>query len=117
MTIYLDVAKEFYKRPAARYKVDGKYSGEEFREDILTKKIQEAINNNQQLEIDFSGVTMAGSSFLDEAFGGIVRSKKISSKSLLRMLIIKTKKESWKFEIIKYIEDAGKSKDEQKRND
>lgn len=107
MSVYLNVARDFYKRPAARNIVDGEYSGELFR-DILKQKIDEALSKNEKLEVDFSEVTMAGSSFLDEAFGGMVRQKKITADDFINLLIIKTKKDSWRVEILSYIRDAGK---------
>lgn len=68
----INVATDFYKRPAGRFKKDGSYSGEAFRDDVLTPKLK-ALSENERLIIDFSEVSMSASSFLEEAFGGLVR--------------------------------------------
>ena len=68
----LNVATEFYRRPLGRDRSQGTYTGEAFRDDVLIKKIN-SLAPNEKLYIDFTGVTMSGSSFLEEAFGGLVR--------------------------------------------
>ncbi|MBE0456195.1 MAG: STAS-like domain-containing protein [Pseudoalteromonas prydzensis] len=68
--IVIDVAKEFSKTPFGRYKTDSQYSAEEFREKLLLPKL----NNGDSITIDFSRISLGvGSSFLEEAFGGLVR--------------------------------------------
>lgn len=68
----INVATDFYKRPAGRYRKDGSYSGEVFRDDFLKPKLGN-LSENEKLIIDFSEVSMSASSFLEEAFGGLVR--------------------------------------------
>jgi STAS-like domain of unknown function (DUF4325) len=65
----IKVAEEFSRYPAGRYKADGPFSGEKFREEYL-RPILEA-NTTATIELD--GVRGYGSSFLEEAFGGLVR--------------------------------------------
>ncbi|MBV4368166.1 MULTISPECIES: STAS-like domain-containing protein [Erwiniaceae] len=60
--------KKFSKYPGPRYKKLGDYSGEEFRDDILAPALKEG-----DVAVDFDGVYGYGSSFLEEAFGGLVR--------------------------------------------
>jgi len=63
------IARDFTRYPAGRYHSDGPYSGEAFRESYL-KPILEA---NEKAIIVFDGAMGYGSSFLEEAFAGLVR--------------------------------------------
>jgi len=88
----IHVAHDFYPRPSGRYLKDGQYTGEAFRKRLLVPKLQEIQKSGFKTEliIDFSDVTMAGSSFLEEAFGGLVRTKLFSKDFLNRVLVIKS---------------------------
>lgn len=90
----IHVANDFYPRPSGRYEKDGKYTGEAFRENFLMPALDSIQNydKNSTLIVDFSDVTMAGSSFLEEAFGGLVRSRKYTKDFLKRVLVIKSPK-------------------------
>lgn len=66
-TIHL--AQEFSPCPAGRFSSDGPYPGAAFRDIFLLPAIQ----SNEKVVVDFAGTEMAGSSFLEEAFGGLVR--------------------------------------------
>lgn len=61
--------KNFSVTPGARYRHLGKASGEEFRDDVLVPRLQQ----DPELIVNLDGVRGYGSSFLDEAFGGLVR--------------------------------------------
>ena len=65
----INVAKDFSRYPAGRYKSDGPASGEEFRENFLMP----ALKSKKSLTIELDGTRGYGSSFLEEAFGGAVR--------------------------------------------
>jgi len=104
--MYINIAKEFYKRPAGREKNEGNYTGQHFREQILTRKMKEAVNQHEILIVDFEGTTMMGSSFLEESFGGLVRVDKLKSSDILKFLKIENTRESLKATIIKYIKKA-----------
>ena len=74
--VIINVAKDFTETPGARYKTQGAFSGEEFRDNILYPKFIESINNGEKLIVDLDGGYGYGSSFLEEAFGGLVRKLK-----------------------------------------
>lgn len=74
--VMINVAKEFTETPGARYKTQGAFSGEEFRDNILYPKFIESIKNNEKLVVNLDGGYGYGSSFLEEAFGGLVRKLK-----------------------------------------
>lgn len=60
--------KDFSKYPGPRYIRLGDFSGEEFRDNVLIPALQD-----DYVSVDFGGVYGYGSSFLEEAFGGLVR--------------------------------------------
>lgn len=63
------IATDFSRYPAGRFISDGPFSGEKFRETLL-RPVLEA---GAKATIDLDGVRGYGSSFLEEAFGGLVR--------------------------------------------
>jgi len=67
--ITISIARNFSKYPAGRYRTDGEVSGEAFRDDHLVPALQRGI----VVFVTFDGIAGCGSSFLDEAFGGLVR--------------------------------------------
>jgi len=67
--IIISIARNFSKYPAGRYRTDGKASGEAFREDQLVPALRKGVT----VSVVFDGIAGCGSSFLDEAFGGLVR--------------------------------------------
>lgn len=71
--INLTIATNFSFSPGPRFIKEGPDSGELFRTTILETKFKEATEKNVQLVIDLDGVAGYGTSFLEEAFGGLVR--------------------------------------------
>lgn len=84
----INVSKDFSETPGGRYIKEGPFSGEAFREDILLPKYNEAIKNHEKLFIDFDNCYGFASSFLEEAFGGLVRETK--STKIKEILEIKS---------------------------
>ncbi|MCU7858695.1 MAG: STAS-like domain-containing protein [Candidatus Thiodiazotropha sp. (ex Lucinoma kastoroae)] len=97
----LNIANCFSRYPAGRFITDGPYSGEKFRDDFLMP----AIDLGEKLVIALDGARGYGSSFLEEAFGGLVR-KGYSKEDILNTFTFQTKDESLKIEIMEYIEHA-----------
>ena len=64
---------EFSETPYGRYKEDGNYCGEIFRDKYLKPALENARADNSQLIIDIDDVEGYGSSFLEEVFGGLIR--------------------------------------------
>jgi hypothetical protein len=69
----INIAKEYTKTPGGRFKKDGDFSGQDFRDTILIPEYRKAIENNEVLRIILDGGYGYGSSFLEESFGGLVR--------------------------------------------
>ncbi len=65
----ITIAQDFSKFPAGRFREDGKASGAAFRDDLLATALRSA----ERVVVVFDGVAGFGSSFLEEAFGGLVR--------------------------------------------
>ena len=65
----INISRDFSKFPGGRYKSIGKGSGEEFRERFLIP----ALERGEPLVIDMDGTEGYPPSFLEEAFGGLVR--------------------------------------------
>ena len=65
------VAKRFTDTLGGRTREDGKFSGEEFREEILKPAYVECKENEDKLIVDLDGCFGYPTSFLDEAFGGL----------------------------------------------
>lgn len=69
MPIIINVSEDFSRYPAGRYNDDGPHSGQRFRDDYL----KPILINNEKAVVKLDGVRGYGSSFLEEAFGGLVR--------------------------------------------
>ena len=66
---------DYVKAPGFRSKQDGEFSGEWFRETVLAPELRQAIEKNDRLVVHIDGVAGYGSSFLEEAFGGLIRNR------------------------------------------
>jgi len=65
----INIARDFSRAPAGRYVSDGPNSGERFRTEFLVP----ALAREGDIVIELDGTRAYGSSFLEEAFGGLVR--------------------------------------------
>lgn len=104
-----NVGIEFSPDPAGRFYTDGNASGEKFREEVLKGKIS-SINAGEKLTIILDdGVESYGSSFLSEAFGGLVKYGYFEPKFLLDVLRFEYSDPEFKFfedRIKEYISDS-----------
>jgi|JI10StandDraft_1071094.scaffolds.fasta_scaffold169122_3 hypothetical protein len=78
----INLVDDFTNAPGGRYRWQGDHSGEEFREDFLLPAFEEA----QKVEVDLNGALGLPSSFLDEAFGELLR-KRPDLDSRLRVVV------------------------------
>ncbi len=65
----INIASDFSRYPGGRFVSDGPHSGQEFREKFLVPVLE----SNETAVIIFDGARGYGSSFLEEAFGGLTR--------------------------------------------
>ncbi len=104
----LSIAKNFSDIPIGRYETDSDFSGEHFRDKYLKPKLEE-LSNGEKLVVDIREIEGYGSSFLEEAFGGLVRKGYFSSDQLQEKLKIKDDEiyAIYTRLIWKYIKEAG----------
>lgn len=76
------IASEFTKTPGPRYICEGEYSGELFRVEHLAPEFSKAVTEGYVLVVDLDGTAGYGTSFLEEAFGGLIRNNKYSIAQL-----------------------------------
>ena len=97
------VSKEFSRHPAGRFTSDGPFSGEAFRQRFLVP----ALKKKEKLILDMDGARGYGSSFLEEAFGGLVRGgyAPLEIKELIQVV---TTDKSLELEIWSYVDDAAR---------
>jgi hypothetical protein len=67
------IATDYSRIPGPRFEKEGKFSGARFRDDMLVGKYKTARSRGVKLHIDLDGTAGYGSSFLEEAFGGLAR--------------------------------------------
>lgn len=115
----ITVVNDFSKTPGGRKIEEGSFSGEAFLRDVLFPKYQDAVSNNEILEIDFDGTFGYSPSFLDESFGGLVR--KTKEKGILDNIEIESKDDlTLERRIKECVQEAEKSigggKDDEQKN-
>jgi hypothetical protein len=81
----IKIATDFSEAPLGRYPADGDFSGTKFREEFL----RPALDAEDRVAVDIDDVEGYGSSFLDEAFGGLVRKGYFTAATLKSKLEIK----------------------------
>lgn len=74
MPEFIYLAKDFTTTPGGRYRAAGPFSAEEFREDILKPAYLKAMSEGSFVRVNLDGTAGLAHSFLEEAFGGLVRS-------------------------------------------
>ena len=101
----LKIADEFSDVPGPRFKNEGDYSGEEFRERLLKPRFDQAEASGEKLLVDLDGGFGYATSFLEEAFGGLAR--QYSPETVLEVLEFKSEDEPYlSSDIVRYIREA-----------
>lgn len=109
--ITISIAKDFSRIPGARFPKEGDHSGEEFRNQVLLPKLKEAIENDEKLCVVLDGTAGIGTSFLEEAFGGLIRIDNISYDVILQTIeLVSEEDEDYIEEINQYLKDAYEQK-------
>ena len=94
----IDVAADFSRAPLGRYISDGPNSGQRFREDFLIPALQKY----KQILVDFTGTRPVGSSFLEEAFGGL-RREGFDASHLLSTISVRGRDPGMEYEVRSYM--------------
>lgn len=104
MTKTINIASDFSTTPGGRYYEDGEHTGQEFRERFLIPAIEEF----NSLKIVLDGAEGYPSSFLEEAFGGLMRKLKWSLADFNKHIEIIAGQdfEIYKADILDFVSDA-----------
>ena len=86
----INIAEEFAVYPGGRYRKDGPFSGEEFRDDLLVPMLKEIGKSYDRVVVVLDGVKGFAGSFLDEAFAGLIRKGLLDKSAFGDKLLIKT---------------------------
>lgn len=101
---------DFSKFPAGRDDDDGAYNGTKFRREVLLPAINRALATaGETVEVSLDGVLSFGSSFLEEAFGGLVRVERLNPRDLARVIKVQASRpvyQTYKRQIEKHLKEA-----------
>jgi len=101
---HIVIAKDFSRTPFGRYTTDSPHSAERFRKDFLVPALK---GEEQEVVVDFRGIALGvGSSFLEEAFGGLIRKEGLPKANLKKRLVIQSDVPFYKEQIEKFIDMA-----------
>lgn len=106
MTQFLEInlARDFSELPFGRYRSDGHNSAERFRDDVLIPAILDA----GRVRVILNTRGGLGSSFLDEAFGGLVRKFNWSINDFLEHIeIVSERDPTYRERILSYAKESG----------
>lgn len=103
MTTRIRIPSDFSRFPAGRFYEDGPFSGQRFREELLVPALMKG-----HVEVEFDGALGYGSSFLEEAFGGLLRHHQWTINELRSTLNLRTRDSSLVGEVWGYMERESK---------
>jgi len=101
----ISIGKDYSDTPLGRYEGDGPFNGTRFREEFL----RPALESGEAVHVKIDDTEGYGSSFLDEAFGGLVRFGYFSASELQSKLVIELEDQDYnlyKNLIWRYIDSA-----------
>ena len=101
----IDIGKDFSDTPWGRYDEDGPYNGTAFR----NRHLIPALSSGDIVEVRIDTVEGYGSSFLEEAFGGLIREGHFTRETVLQKLRILCEDDDFNSYVLlinKYIKEA-----------
>ena len=98
------IANEYSKTPGGRFIHEGACSGEDFRKTVLKPLYLKCKENGEELAVDLDGGYGYATSFLEEAFGGLVR--ELKDPGVRKIKIISTEEPALVERVDQYITDA-----------
>lgn len=107
--VEIALADDFSRYPAGRTTPDGPDNGRRFRTEFLVPALRDAVKNSARVDVNIEGVRSFGSSFLEEAFGGLIRHEGFSRDQVEKHLRIVSNRpvyETYKRLIARYIAEA-----------
>ena len=100
----INIAQDYTKTPGGRFISEGQYSGEDFRNRVLEPAFEKMLDTGETLVVNLDGGYGYGSSFLEEAFGGLAR--KTKNRDLLRIVILSDEEPRLVDDVKEYMEAA-----------
>lgn len=97
----ISVANDFSPSPAGRFVDDGPFPGALFRDTFLLPAMQ----SDERVCVDLTGTELPGSSFLEEAFGGLVRAG-FSEDFLRNHIEVQSPRESDSIRVWRFVHEA-----------
>lgn len=82
----ISIAESFSPFPAGRYPEDGPFNGTKFRDQVLIP----ALKDHENVVIDIDGVALLPSSFWEEIWGGLVRTRNFKEADIENRVKIET---------------------------
>lgn len=101
------LVSDFSTYPSGRNDRDGPDNGERFRKTVLLPAIKAALKSGSRVVVSLANVMSFGSSFLEEAFAGLVRHESVGKADLKRVLHLEpgaAVNERYKDAILRYID-------------
>ncbi|MBT3399664.1 MAG: STAS-like domain-containing protein [Rhodospirillaceae bacterium] len=102
MVTRIHISEDFTDVPGPRFRHEGDFSGEQFRQDFLVPTLR----IGEKTVIDLNDTEGYGSSFLEEAFGGLIREEHFSLSTLKALIELMSRDETWIAQIWSYVEEA-----------
>jgi hypothetical protein len=105
----IEVGKHFSRTPGGRYTTDGPDSGQLFRQRMLLPALRAAMAKNEKVTVVLDGPRGYLTSFIEEAFGGLVRQEHFSPEMLKRCLVVQAQDpfyDPYRLLALKYIAEA-----------
>lgn len=78
----IEIGKDFSRTPGGRLISDGPFSGQLFRDRTLAPALKDAVARGDKVTVVLDGPRGYLSSFLEEAFGGLIRFRVFNEKQL-----------------------------------
>jgi len=101
--VKIDLAADFSAHPFGRYPTHGPVNGERFRKEHLVPALQRA----DTVLVDIDGTTGLSSSFLDEAFAGLIRAGVLTREAFFTRVKIKSQRDpTYVEDIAEYVGEA-----------
>ena len=105
MTEVINIARQYSQFPGGRYPDDGEGNGTDFRRRFLVP----VLRNRLRATIELDGTAGYPSSFLEEAFGGLVRKEGFTAEEVLNAFDIVARDPSYsryRIQITNFVEGA-----------
>ncbi|WP_368507918.1 STAS-like domain-containing protein [Bradyrhizobium lupini] len=109
MATVIEIGRDFSRTPGGRLISDGPFSGQLFRDRTLAPALKDAVARGEKVTVVLDGPRGYLSSFLEEAFGGLVRFRVFDQKQLSGALEIVARDpfyEPYKHLALRYISEA-----------